>query len=69
MGRIYECYCHRCKNSNARSDGLCNGKDLFQCKDRGFCWVEITRVKELNTEGTTEKIWKEAMSEAYEKHT
>lgn len=65
MSRDYDEYCHRCKNCDARSDNLEAGYKLFQCQRCGFCWYEITTVRELKTSGITNEVWKTAMKEAY----
>jgi len=66
MSRDYECYCHRCKQSKARSDFLDSGYHLFQCLNCGMCWYEVTTVRELVHSGHDQKTWKLAMQEAYE---
>ena len=64
MSRDYECYCHRCKTSSARSDNLESGYRLFQCLYCGMCWYEVTTVRELVNCGIDQKTWKLAMKDA-----
>lgn len=66
MSRDYECYCHRCKFSKARSEALDSGYKFFQCLGCGMCWYEVTTVRELAHSGIDQKTWELAQQEAYE---
>jgi hypothetical protein len=49
MSRDYECYCHRCKQSKARSDFLDSGYHLFQCQNCGMYWQGEGCICEIET--------------------